>query len=73
MAKFKIGDRVRLIGMGSNVPYGKVGTVCEISTSPDIKWDDYKSNRGSFWAVYEEHLELVTNSEIPLNSIYEIY
>ncbi len=69
MAKFKIGDRVQMVGMESYVPYGEIGTVIEISITPDVEWDDYKSHRGgSLWAVSELYLK-----PIKQEFNYEIY
>jgi len=59
MAKFQIGDRVRMISTGSYVPQGELGTVMELHQSPEVKWDNYISDRGgNIWAVWEGKLEL---------------
>ncbi len=68
MPKFKKGDRVEIITFDSYVPYGEVGTVVESRVNPDIKWDNYTSNRGSMWAVDESSIKLIDGTPK-----YEIY
>lgn len=67
MAKFQIGDRVRLVGVSVRGPStGAVGTVLEIDESPFVAWDDWHGGHGggantgdNVWAVEEDALELL--------------
>lgn len=68
MAKFKVGDRVRLVVRDDALPVGSVGTVLEDdSTAPYVSWDGYTdghdggglTNDESVRSAYEECLELI--------------
>lgn len=71
MAKFKIGDRVKMISNEEgDPPLGSVGTVLKDSTVPFVDWDDFtgghdamfSDGRKSVSSTYEDDLELIAES-----------
>lgn len=68
MAKFKVGDRVRLLEDQDDLPAGSVGTVVEDDSVPYVEWDGFDGghsipfhdDRKSCWAVHEDEIKLLT-------------
>jgi len=67
MAKFKIGDRVKVLGGSSVNKIGEIGTITEIEiNSYRVYGDETKSGIGN-WTPFHQ-LELITET-----SHYEVY
>lgn len=66
MSKFKVGDRVQLIGMWGQVMPNDKGVILKYSSIeyPNVRFDNYEyiSDR-DFHSVNSQHLKLV-NSEL---------